>query len=243
MEREYSFFIIEDASHSIGAKYLDKSIGGYQYSSITVFSFHPVKIITTGEGGVAMTNNSLYAEKMELLRSHGVTRDPEKMHDNPDGDWYYEQIDLGFNYRMTDIQATLGSSQLDRIDQYVLRRTEIAKRYDAQLDSMDIEPLVQLSDRDSAHHLYVVMVRGGRHERNKIYNSLREKGIGVSLHYMPVYNQPYYKKKNDINKLVVAEDYFNKTISLPIFPGLSRNDFNYIVNQLSFLLNYNTPTI
>jgi len=243
LSQKYGFKIIEDAAHAIGSKYQDEPIGNCRYSDIVVFSFHPVKIITTGEGGVAMTNNSLYAEKMELLRSHGVTRDPEKMHDNPDGDWYYEQIDLGFNYRMTDIQATLGSSQLDRIDQYVLRRTEIAKRYDAQLDSMDIEPLVQLSDRDSAHHLYVVMVRGGRHERNKIYNSLREKGIGVSLHYMPVYNQPYYKKKNDINKLVVAEDYFNKTISLPIFPGLSRNDFNYIVNQLSFLLNYNTPTI
>ena len=233
--QKYGFKIIEDAAHAIGAKYQNKPIGNCQYSDITVFSFHPVKIITTGEGGAAMTNNQKYAEKMFLLRSHGITREPHKMYRSADKSWYYEQIELGFNYRMSDIQAALGSSQLNKLDKYILRRTDIAKWYDNKFQNIDVIPLTQKPSRESAHHLYVVMFKG--HNRDEIYNDLRKNNIGVNLHYIPIYNQPFYKENNANRKLSVAENYYSKAISLPIFPNITQNNLDYIVNKLSSLLD------
>jgi UDP-4-amino-4,6-dideoxy-N-acetyl-beta-L-altrosamine transaminase len=230
LSQQYGFKIIEDAAHAIGAKYKGEKVGNCRYSDITVFSFHPVKIITTGEGGVAITNDSHLAEKMELLRSHGITRDPSKMYDKSDDAWYYEQIKLGFNYRMTDIQAVLGNSQLNRLDQYVLRRTEIVEWYDELFKGTNIDPLLQKSDRDSSYHLYVVRVRGGRQERDTIYNHLRKNGVGVNLHYIPVYRQPYYEVKSGKKIFIESENYFSKAFSLPIFPSLSQNDLKYIAS-------------
>jgi dTDP-4-amino-4,6-dideoxygalactose transaminase len=167
---------------------------------------------------------------MELLRSHGITRDPSKMYDKSDDAWYYEQIKLGFNYRMTDIQAVLGNSQLNRLDQYVLRRTEIVEWYDELFKGTNIDPLLQKSDRDSSYHLYVVRVRGGRQERDTIYNHLRKNGVGVNLHYIPVYRQPYYEVKSGKKIFIESENYFSKAFSLPIFPSLSQNDLKYIAS-------------
>jgi UDP-4-amino-4,6-dideoxy-N-acetyl-beta-L-altrosamine transaminase len=230
--QKYGFKIIEDAAHAIGSKYKGESIGSCKYSDITVFSFHPVKIITTGEGGAAMTNSPSLADKMELLRGHGITRDLDKMHNTPDGSWYYEQIDLGFNYRMTDIQAAIGVSQLDRLDQYVIRRKEIVSWYnDFFVNNSIIMPLKSKLNVDSAHHLYVVKIMGRKDERNFVYDKLRGLGIGVNVHYIPIYRQPYYSFKHD--KLPGAEDYFKKTISLPLFPTISQKEMRFVANSMA----------
>ena len=230
LSKLYGFKVIEDAAHAIGAKYQNKSVGNCKYSDITVFSFHPVKIITTGEGGAAMTNNSLLAEKMELLRSHGITRNSTKMQKKLDGMWCYDQIALGFNYRMTDIQAALGYSQLYRLDKYVSRRTEISKWYDKKFKFLAIDPLVQRANRDSSHHLYVIRVKGEKGERKRLYNNLYENGIGVNLHYIPIYKHTYYKYLDTLNG---AEDYYKKAISLPLFPNITDSELNKIVNTIS----------
>ena len=233
LSQQYGFKIIEDAAHAIGAKYQNEPVGNCRYSDITVFSFHPVKIITTGEGGVAMTNNLLYAEKMELLRSHGITRDSTKMHKKLDAPWYYEQIALGFNYRMTDIQAALGSSQLNRLDKYVVRRTEISKWYDEQFQNISgIDPLAQKLNRDSAHHLYVIRLKEGEKMRNELYNKLCENDIGVNLHYIPVYKQMHYTHLGVFKR---SELYYQRAISLPIFPTISTIELNTVVGNI---LNY-----
>jgi UDP-4-amino-4,6-dideoxy-N-acetyl-beta-L-altrosamine transaminase len=218
LSQQYNFRIIEDAAHAIGANYQGKPIGGCLYSDITVFSFHPVKIITTGEGGAVMTNNQQLAEKVKLLRSHGITRDPSKMLKKPDGDWYYEQIDLGFNYRMTDIQAALGSSQLSRLDQYVLSRSKIAEWYDRQFMNFNATPLLNKADRTSSYHLYVVGVSTGVLARNSFYKALHECGIGVNVHYIPVYRQPFFDKGVLLEN---TEIYYDRAISLPIYPALN----------------------
>ena len=229
--QKYGFNIIEDAAHAIGAKYKNEPVGNCQYSDITVFSFHPVKIVTTGEGGAAMTNSLLLAEKMELLRSHGITRDSDKMHNKPDGPWYYEQIDLGFNYRMSDLQASLGLSQLNRLDKYVVCRAEISDWYNKQFKNISsINPLEQKIDRDSSHHLYVIRVRGEKKEREILYNNLHENGIGVNLHYIPIYKHTYYKYLDTLNE---AEGYYKKAISLPLFPNITDSELNKIVNNIS----------
>ena len=234
--KKYGFKIIEDAAHAIGAKYQDELVGNCRYSDITVFSFHPVKIITTGEGGAALTNNSKLAERMELLRSHGVTRDPNKMKNHSSPSWYYEQIELGLNYRMTDIHAALGNSQMDRLDEYILQRSKIALWYDEKFKDIDVNPLVQKLNRSSSYHLYVVMFKNGPQERNKVYANLRECGIEVNLHYMPVYRHPYYELKKIKNFFPAAEHYFNNTITLPIFPGLIQSELDYISSKLHFHL-------
>jgi len=229
--KKYGFKIIEDAAHAIGAKYQNKSVGNCQYSDITVFSFHPVKIITTAEGGAAMTNNPFLAEKMKLLRSHGITRNLSKMRNKSDGPWHYEQIDLGFNYRMTDIQAALGISQLNRLDKYVSRRSEISDWYDKQFINLSIDPLVNRLDRVSSFHLYVVRV-GNEIHRKKLYNYLLESGVRVNVHYIPVYKHAYYNNHKPLNE---SELYYKKAISLPIFPSLSDGDLNYIMNKIMYL--------
>jgi UDP-4-amino-4,6-dideoxy-N-acetyl-beta-L-altrosamine transaminase len=237
LSQRYDFKIIEDAAHAIGAEYQNDLVGGCQYSDITVFSFHPVKIITTGEGGAAMTNSLLYAEKMKLLRSHGIIRDKSKMTGNPDGPWYYEQIDLGFNYRMTDIQAALGNSQLNRLDWYVSRRKEFSEWYDEKFHNTGITPLTQKKDRKSAHHLYVLKVIDSNQDNKKLYNYLYQKGIGVNLHYIPIYKQPFFQKKMvnlNIKELSTenADKYYSQALTLPLHPRMTLEMLEYIVNKI-----------
>ncbi len=228
--QQYDFRIIEDAAHAIGAKYYEEPVGNCQYSDITVFSFHPVKIITTGEGGAAMTNNSALADKMELLRSHGITRDPDKMYNRLDEPWYYEQVEVGFNYRMTDIQAALGSSQLTRLDKYVSRRTEISEWYNNKFNNQNITPLKLKSNRKSAHHLYVIKVSNDKYERDEVYRGLSKKGIGVNLHYIPVYKHSLFY--SDIF-LENAEHYYKHAISLPIYPLMEKESLDKVFYNVS----------
>jgi len=232
---KYNFRIIEDAAHATGASYLNRKVGSCQYSDITVFSFHPVKIITTGEGGTALTNNLEVAKKMKRLRSHGITRDPEEMV-NPKGeDWYYEQINLGFNYRMSDIQAGLGISQLSRLDEYVNKRSEIAHWYDDQFKNVLVNPLSQEKYGRPSHHLYVIRVKNREGERDRLYRYLRKNDICVNLHYIPIYRQPFFNKKM---RLLGAEEYYKSAISLPIFPTISENNLKKVTQKISEFYEY-----
>ncbi|MGA8170042.1 MAG: UDP-4-amino-4,6-dideoxy-N-acetyl-beta-L-altrosamine transaminase [Methylocystis sp.] len=233
--QKYGFRIIEDASHAIGGKYRDEVIGGGRYSDITVFSFHPVKIITTAEGGMALTNEPALAERMSLLRSHGVTRDPAKMTHEPDGPWYYQQVELGFNYRMTDLQAALGLSQLARLDDYVARRHDLARRYDALLEGLPIVTPWRSPDSYSALHLYVIRLRldNIKDRRLKVFESLRRQGIGVNLHYIPVHTQPCYRRAGFQNgDFPLAEDYYAEALSLPMYPAMSEAQQDLVVDAL-----------
>ncbi|MBT4764579.1 UDP-4-amino-4,6-dideoxy-N-acetyl-beta-L-altrosamine transaminase [bacterium] len=227
--KEYGFSIIEDASHAIGGKYLDKPVGGCQYSDITVFSFHPVKIITTAEGGLATTNSRELSEKMQMLRSHGITRNPSLMNKESEGEWYYQQIDLGFNYRMTELQAALGISQIQRLDDFVIRRNALGERYDKLLDGMALVKPSQFEDSSSAMHLYPIKVDN----RGEIFKKLREGGVGVSVHYIPIHMQPYYKslgfKSADFP---VSEDYYNRAVSIPLFAKMTENQQDKVIKCL-----------
>ncbi len=232
---QYGFRIIEDASHAIGGRYLDEPIGSCRYSDITVFSFHPVKIITTGEGGMAVTNDDELAQAMNLLRSHGVTRDPALMTGESDGGWYYQQVALGFNYRITDIQAALGTSQMARIDEFVQRRHEIADWYDEHLVDLPITALARPDDSYSALHLYVIQLELDDTSRShrEVFDSLRAQGIGVNLHYIPVYSHPYYKQLGfKAGMCPMAEAYYARAISIPMFPTLTRNDQEAVSSAL-----------
>jgi UDP-4-amino-4,6-dideoxy-N-acetyl-beta-L-altrosamine transaminase len=230
--QKYGFKIIEDAAHAIGAEYQDNPVGNCKYSDITVFSFHPVKIITTGEGGAAMTNSKNLSIKMKLLSSHGITRDKDDMYDKSCAPWYYEQIDLGFNYRLTDIHAALGSSQIDRLDKYVLCRDKIANLYNKNFENnAKVAPLIQKKNRKSSHHLYVLKIQDKSLDRNLLYKLLRDNGIGVNVHYIPVYRQPYFKNKVVENYLRESEIYYSSAISLPIFPTMTKEDVDYVVRK------------
>ena len=230
LSKEYGFSVIEDAAHAIGAKYLDKHVGSCQYSDITVFSFHPVKSITTGEGGAALTNSIDLAEKMKLLRSHGITRDKNCMLNKQNSSsWYYEQVSLGFNYRMPDINAALGISQLNRLDEYVQKRSDIFNWYSEQLSDLPISPLIQKNYGKSSHHLYVIRVLGVKNNRDKIFNHLRNNNISVNLHYIPIYRQPYFKNKI---RLLGAEEFYKSVISLPIFPTISKSSLEKIIHNI-----------
>jgi UDP-4-amino-4,6-dideoxy-N-acetyl-beta-L-altrosamine transaminase len=220
LSQEYGFKIIEDASHAIGGKYLDKLIGGCQYSDITVFSFHPVKIITTAEGGLATTNSKELAEKMQLYRSHGITRDDSLMTNKPDGDWYYQQVDLGFNYRMTEIQAALGISQMQRLDEFVAKRHILQERYDSLLNGLPIIKPYQNQDCYSALHLYPIQIdlEGVVKNRQQIFSELRQCGIGVNVHYIPIHTQPYYLQFGfKVGDFPNSEAYYDRAISIPLF--------------------------
>ncbi|MDI3515232.1 MAG: hypothetical protein PWP40_2461 [Rhodocyclaceae bacterium] len=233
--QRYGFKIIEDASHAIGGKYKGEFIGNGRYSDITVFSFHPVKIITTAEGGMALTNDAELANKMALLRSHGITRDAAQMTHAPDGPWYYQQIDLGFNYRMTELQAALGVSQMARLDDYVARRHALAARYDALLADLPVTRPWQHLDSYSGLHLYVIRLQldqiGKTHRQ--VFDSLREQGIGVNLHYIPVHTQPYYQQMGfKVGDFPEAERYYAEAISLPMFQTMSEAQQDLVVAAL-----------
>jgi UDP-4-amino-4,6-dideoxy-N-acetyl-beta-L-altrosamine transaminase len=232
LAQRYGFKIIEDASHAIGGKYQGGFIGNCRYSDITVFSFHPVKIITSAEGGMALTNDAELAARMELLRSHGITRDPAQMTHESDGPWYYQQIDLGFNYRMTELQAALGVTQMERLDQYVARRHQLARRYDDLLAGLPVTTPWQHPDSYSGLHLYVIRLQldkiGKTHRQ--AFEALRELGIGVNLHYIPVHTQPYYQRMGfGSGDFPEAERYYAEAISLPMFQTMSEAQQDEVV--------------
>lgn len=235
LSKEFGFRVIEDASHAIGAKYLNEPVGNCKYSDITVFSFHPVKIITTGEGGMALTNNPKFAARMALLRSHGITRDPHIMTHEPDGPWYYQQIDLGFNYRMTDIQAALGINQMDRLDGYVARRHAIADRYSDLLRDLPLTTLIQRPESYSAYHLFIIRLGLDRIQltHRQIFEFMRGKGIGVNLHYIPVNLQPFYRNRGfSAGDFPYAEKYYHEAMSLPMYPMLTNQQQDHVAASL-----------
>lgn len=237
--KKYGFKIIEDASHAIGGKYKGEFIGNCHYSDITVFSFHPVKIITTAEGGMALTNSDELAAKMALLRSHGITRDPEQMTHAPDGPWYYQQIDLGFNYRMTELQAALGVSQMQRLDEYVARRHELSARYDQLLDDLPVTTHCQHPDAYSGLHLYVIRLQLEKitMTHREVFEALREQGIGVNLHYIPVHLQPHYQRMGfKTGDYPQAEKYYAEAISLPMYQTLGHIQQDQVVAAVQKVL-------
>jgi len=228
LAKRYGFRTIEDAAHAVGASYGNGLVGDCRYSDIAVFSFHPVKIITTGEGGMAMTNDAGLAERMALLRTHGVTRDSERLRSRPHGGWYYEQLELGFNYRMTDIQAALGHNQLKRIDQLVQRRRYLAARYDEAFEGLPLTRPWQHPDSRSGFHLYVIRVDAAVHA--SVYDRLRTTGIGVNLHYIPVPRQPYYRDLGfDPAHWPEAERYYAEAITLPLYPDLTDEEQHQVI--------------
>lgn len=235
LSQRYGFKIIEDASHAIGGKYQGEFIGNSRYSDITVFSFHPVKIITTAEGGMALTNDDELATKMGLLRSHGITRDPAQMTHEADGPWYYQQIDLGFNYRMTELQAALGVTQMARLDQYVARRHQLARRYDDLLAGLPVTAPWQHADSYSGLHLYVIRLHLDQIQKThrQVFEALRELGIGVNLHYIPVHTQPYYErmgfKPDDFPQ---SQTYYQEAISIPMFQTMTDEQQDEVIAAL-----------
>ena len=236
---EYGFKIIEDASHAVGGKYHDNYIGCCEYSDISVFSFHPVKIITTAEGGAALTNDKDLFTKMSLLRTHGITRNEELMQNTIDGPWYYEQIYLGLNYRITDIQAALGLSQFNRLDKYVAKRNELAIKYDKYLEELPIKTPEIQSFNYSSFHLYVILLDLDNISKTKkeVFNYLRSKEIGVNLHYIPIPMHPFYRNLGfNYKDYPNSYEYYEKAISIPMFPNLSEQNQLFVVNTLKEIL-------
>lgn len=235
LAREYGFAIIEDASHAVGGKYRGVSIGACKHSDITVFSFHPVKIITTAEGGLATTNDPILAQRMALLRSHGVTREPELMNRQPDGPWYYQQVALGYNYRMTDIAAALGVSQMERLDAFLEQRHQLAQRYDRLLASLPVVLPARDTNNYSALHLYVIrLVDASEEKRLAVFERMRQAGVGVNVHYIPVHLQPFYEALGfRSGQFPEAESYYRQAITLPLFPDLSEVDQEKVVTALA----------
>ena len=238
LAKTYNVKIVEDASHAIGAKYMNTKIGSCAYSDITVFSFHPVKIITTGEGGAALTNDLELSQKMRKFASHGITKEPTNFINKQDGPWYYEQQQLGFNYRMSDIHAALGISQLKRIDELIIKRNEIAKYYDDNLTKNAIDLPCRLKNILSSFHLYIIRVHAGaKKSRNELFVELHNADIFVNLHYIPIYRQPYYLTKNyNMNDYPNAELYYKQAISLPIYPDLKKGEIDYVIDTINGFL-------
>lgn len=240
LSKEYGFKIIEDASHATGGYYTDEPIGNCKYSDISVFSFHPVKIITTGEGGMAVTNDKEIGLKMGSLRSHGITRDPKLMTIEPDGPWFYQQLDLGFNYRMTDIHAALGKSQLKRLNKFVKKRHEIANVYHSELNLDNLVLPFQHNDTYSSYHLFIIRLKdkSGAYSRDNTFNRLRESGINVNLHYIPIYRQPYYQNIGySLKSFKNAESYYKEAISIPIYPDMKESQQSYVIDVIKSSIN------
>ncbi len=236
LAERYGFAVIEDASHAIGAEYRGEAVGAGRFSAITVFSFHPVKIITTGEGGMAVTGDAELADRMARLRSHGVTRDPALMDRDPDGPWYYQQVELGYNYRLTDIAAALGLSQLGRLDDYIDRRAMLADRYDRLATGLPLRPLAREPGVRSAWHLYVIRLdEPGR--RRAVFEALRARGVGVNVHYIPVPSQPDFARLgHQASDFPGARDYYAGALSLPLFPAMTEAEQDAVVGHLSEVL-------
>lgn len=237
LAKEYGFRVVEDAAHAVGASCLSQPVGACEFSDIAVFSFHPVKIITTAEGGMATTNDPALASRMGSLRTHGVTRDPATIKSPSPGDWYYEQHELGFNYRMTDMQAALGCNQLNRLSDYIQRRRDIALRYDKMLAELPIKrPPIDTNDL-SAWHLYVIRLNDTAPPRKHVFAELRKRGIGVQIHYIPVHTQPYYTEMGfAAGDMPISEDYYERAISLPMFPTMTDADQDTVVETLRDIL-------
>lgn len=235
LSEKYGFTVIEDASHAVGADYLDTKVGSCAFSDMAVFSFHPVKIITTGEGGMVLTNDKDLYERLILLRSHGITRDPAKMTHEADGPWYYQQIALGFNYRMTDIQAALGASQMTRLDAFVARRRELAARYNALLKDFPLVTPDVMKGADPSWHIYIVRMVFGQIGKTKrqIFEEMKERGVVLNLHYIPVHRQPYYEKlgfrQGDFPH---SEKYYEEAFTLPLYYSLANDEQDYIIESL-----------
>lgn len=239
LAQKYGFLVLEDASHAIGARYKGQPVGSCQYSDLAVFSFHPVKIITTGEGGMVVTNRADLYEKLIRLRTHGITRKPELMQGKSHGLWYYQQLELGFNYRMTDIQAALGTSQMQRLDKFVSRRQQLAQRYDQYLQVLALTTPYQHLDTNSSWHLYIIRLQLEQVTKThrQVFESLRNAGIGVNLHYIPVHSQPTYKQLGfQWGDFPQAEQYYREAISLPLYFGLTEEDQDRVVKTLRDVL-------
>jgi len=232
---QHGIAIIEDAAHAVGARYRNAPAG--MLADIAVLSFHPVKIVTTGEGGACLTSNAELAARLALLRSHGVTRESALMEAEPQGAWYYEQVDLGFNYRLTDIQAALGLSQLTRLPPQRDRRDALARRYDERLRGLPLKLPVRLADRESSHHLYVVEVEDGI-SRLAVYDALRAAEIGVNVHYIPIHLQPYYRRLGfQPGDFPAAEAYYRGAITLPLFPAMTEDQQDRVIEVLAGALS------
>mgnify|MGYP006169237269 CR=1 FL=1 len=236
---QYGFKIIEDASHSIGSKYNNVNVGSCKYSDIAVFSFHPVKIITTGEGGMLLTKSDSIAKKIKLIRTNGITKDEKEFKYENDGPWYYEQHSIGFNYRMNDIQAALGCSQLNRLEKNIELRHKIANRYDEELKNLPIKTPFCLEKSYSSYHLYIIKIitEETKKTHKEVFNYLRSEGIGVNLHYIPIYKHPYYQNIGFKDyRLSNSEEYYSKAISIPMYPMLSNKKQDIIINKLKNFL-------
>ena len=239
LSKQYGFHVIEDASHAMGGKYLDEPIGSCKYSDITVFSFHPVKIMTTAEGGLATTNSKKLAEKMQIYRSHGVTRNEELMNKTSEGGWYYQQVDLGFNYRMTELQAALGISQMKRLDEFVAKRHILKRRYDSLFSDLPVITPSQDKSCYSALHLYPIQLELNKigKSRNQIFEKMRNSGIGVNVHYIPIHTHPYYQnlgfKKGNFP---ITELYYTRAISVPLFHTMTFEQQDEVVTVLNKIL-------
>ena len=235
LSKKYNFKIIEDASHAIGAKYKNQPVGSCRFSDVTIFSFHPVKIITTGEGGMALTNNEELFNKMDILRTHGITRNKALMTNRDEGDWYYEQIDLGLNYRMTEMQAALGNSQMQRLDDFVLKRNEHAIFYHNTLSNLNIslpaeDPLIY-----SSYHLFIIKLNSRcPAKRRVVFDFMKKNNIGVNVHYIPIHLQPFYKKLNfQRGDFLVSEAYYDSAISIPLYSHIDQESLDKVSSVLS----------
>ncbi|WP_426777655.1 UDP-4-amino-4,6-dideoxy-N-acetyl-beta-L-altrosamine transaminase [Lusitaniella coriacea] len=241
LSKQYGFHIIEDASHAIGGRYQQQPIGSCQFSDMTVFSFHPVKIITTGEGGMVLTNREDLYEKLIRLRSHGITRNPSFMEGESHGLWYYQQLELGFNYRMTDIQAALGMSQMQRLDEFVQRRRDLANRYDELLQNFPLKLPWQHPDTESSWHLYAIRLELNKITKThrEVFEELRSVGIGVNLHYIPVHTQPYYQQFGfNWGDFPQAEQYYQEAVSFPLYYGFTEGQQYQVVELLEKTLAF-----
>ncbi|EIW20922.1 MULTISPECIES: UDP-4-amino-4,6-dideoxy-N-acetyl-beta-L-altrosamine transaminase [Pelosinus] len=239
LAKEYGFAVIEDASHAIGGRYKDQKVGSCAYSEMTVFSFHPVKIVTTAEGGMVLTNNIKLYEKLIQFRSHGITRNSELMTEEAHGPWYYQQIGLGYNYRITDIQAALGFSQMARIDEFVTKRQARAEKYNKELQGLPIILPWQHPDTYSAYHLYVICLEENKITKThkQVFEDLRQAGIGVNLHYIPVHTQPYYQQLGfEWGDFPVSECYYQQAISIPMYSAMMEIDQDYVIKTLKEVL-------
>lgn len=239
LSEAYGFRLLEDASHAIGADYADGKVGNCAFSDMAVFSFHPVKIITTGEGGMVLTNDKMLYEKLNLYRSHGITRDTAKMSHESDGPWYYQQITLGYNYRMTDIQAALGASQMERIDAFVARRRSLVARYNTALQDFPVKTPYVMEGADPSWHLYIVRIDFANVTKTKqeIFAEMAQKGVALNLHYIPVHTQPYYEALGHRpEECPNAMDYYREALTLPLYPGLTDDEQDQVIEALREVL-------